>query len=95
MQGISDPIVNTRGEKILYFCKNTCMRLPNGRLGKDCNVGAFAYYSRQSSITIDYLLLKECNFQIISAFKICQFNEFSDHAPLSFTVIFLDTKFNP
>ncbi|XP_060584147.1 uncharacterized protein LOC132740284 [Ruditapes philippinarum] len=91
----SDPIVNTRGEKILDFCKTTCMRLANGRLGKDCNVGAFTYYSRQSNSTIDYLLLKECNFQIISEFEICQFNEFSDHAPLSFTVKYLDTKSNP
>jgi hypothetical protein len=39
--------------------------------------------------------LKECNFQIISAFEICQLNEFSDHAPLSFTVKYLDTKSNP
>ena len=34
----------------------------------------------------DYLFPKECNFSQIKSFTICPFNEWSDHAPLHFSL---------
>ncbi len=48
--------------------------------------GAFTYYNRQGCSVIDYLLLKERDFNSVSNFRVEHFNEFSDHAPLTFTI---------
>ncbi|XP_053405174.1 uncharacterized protein LOC128558910 [Mercenaria mercenaria] len=81
-----DKVCNGRGVKLLDLCKTTSMRLANGRLHNDYNNGFFTYYNRQCSSTIDYLLLNERYFNIIDSFEIGQFNEFSDHAPILFTL---------
>ena len=44
----------------------------------------FLFCSHQGQSTVDYLLLNFCDFDTLSHFEILQFNEFSDHAPLSF-----------
>ena len=57
------------------------MHIANGRLYHDFGVGGYTYYC---SSTIDYLILKESDFSCIRNFRICNFNSFSDHAPLCF-----------
>ena len=58
--------------------------IANGRLGNDCEIGAFSYFSKQSCTTIDYLLLKADDFSMINQFSLGNFTTFSDHAPLCF-----------
>ena len=73
-----------RGSRLLDLCKATNMHIANGRLYHDFGVGGYTYYCRNCSSTIDYLILKESDFSCIRNFRICDFNSFSDHAPLCF-----------
>lgn len=77
-----DNLCNTRGHKMLDLCKATGLRVANGRLGQLDNSCGFTYYSRGAHSVIDYLLLKEPDFDTLSMFEICPFNIFSDHAAL-------------
>jgi exonuclease III len=81
-----DSVSNAQGNKLLDLCKGTSLRIANGRLGSDCGIGKFTCYNRNGSSVIDYLLLREINFNIIDDFKIHDFNTFSDHAPISFEI---------
>jgi len=65
------------------------MRIVNGRLYNDFNTGSFTYYSRNSMSTVDYLLSKQRDFR---DFGVVQFDIFSDHAPLYFTLKCTGTK---
>ena len=80
----SDTFCNTFGTRLLDICKSTDLRIVNGRLYHDCMIGNYTYISRLGSSVIDYLLTKYCNFSKISSFKVHDFNEWSDHSPLSF-----------
>ncbi|MEW8546452.1 MAG: reverse transcriptase family protein, partial [Candidatus Thiodiazotropha sp.] len=77
-----DKTSNGQGIKLLDLCKATKLRIANGRIGDDRHTGAFTYSNVGSSV-IDYLLLRECDFEIVKNFKVNDFNIFSDHTPLS------------
>ena len=79
-----DLVSNTRGSRLLDLCKATNMHIANGRLYHDFVVGGYTYYCRNLSSTIDYLILKESDFSCIRNFRICNFNNCSDHASLCF-----------
>lgn len=81
-----DNVHNTQGNKLLDLCKATSMRIANGRLCADKAVGSYTFFSRNGSSLIDYLLLNHNDFDRITQFAIQSFTEFSDHAPLSFTI---------
>lgn len=87
-----DVICNTRGLRLIDMCKALSLRIANGRLGSDFNVGDFSYYSRQSQSTIDYLVLKESEFSLIHDFQVGSFTQYSDHAPLYFTISSCNAK---
>ena len=79
-----DKTCNARGSQLLDICKSTDLLIANGRLGNDCEKGAFSYFSKQSCTTIDYFLLKADDFSMINQFSLGNFTTFSDHAPLCF-----------
>lgn len=81
-----DKICNNYGSKLLDLCKSTCLRILNGRLGTDYDVGEFTYVSPNGASVIDYVLTKECNFGNICKFDIGTLNEWSDHTPVSFSL---------
>ena len=80
-----DQTVNTFGHKLLDLCRSTSLRIANGRLGND-KVGTFTFANYNSHSVIDYLLLNEAGFKHINDFTIHSFTEWSDHAPLSFSI---------
>ena len=81
-----DSICNPHGIKLLDLCKSTSMRIANGRLGSDHQIGTYTYTCHTGSSVIDYLLLSQHDFSHIANFKIGSFCEWSDHAPLSFDI---------
>ena len=81
-----DKIVNTRGIRLLDFCKTNTLRLANGRLGIDFDRGEFTYFNKKACSTIDYLLLREHDFPRVTSFQIGSFNMYSDHASLRFNL---------
>ena len=79
-----DCTFNSHGVKLLDLCKSTCLRIVNGRVGNSCK---HTFYSNNGSSVIDYLLANEYSFSSISDFIVHDFNEFSDHAPLHFSLL--------
>ena len=49
----SDYVVNDRGRKLIVLCKICNMRIVNGRIGKDANVGARTCVTYNRSSTED------------------------------------------
>ena len=88
----SDKTCNAFGLKLIDLCKATGCRIANGRLGKDAENGMLTYVSGKGASVIDYLLVRENDFSCINDFNVHEFNEWSDHAPLSFS---LSCNFNP
>ena len=64
-----DNVCNTRGIKMLDFCKATGMRIANGLTGVDSECGSYTYYSRHTNSTIDYLLVNDIDRAIIDFFQ--------------------------
>lgn len=78
-----DKTSNAQGTQLLDLCKSTSMKIGNGRLDDGQN---FTYYSRTGASVIDYILLRYESFSSASNFQILDFNGFSDHAPLQFSL---------
>ncbi len=79
-----DKSLNSNGVKLLDICKGASFRIVNGRIG---NSDQYTFLSNNGCSVIDYLLTKESNFSQIQQFYIQRFNEWSDHAPLCFSLL--------
>ena len=86
---------NSHGLKMIDLCKRTSLRIANGRLHDDKGVGYYTYCNKQGASVIDYLLLRASDFYCIDKFKIESFNEWSDHAPLSYMILVSDNNQRP
>lgn len=82
-----DTTCNNHGLKLLDLCKANSLRIANGRLGKDYNIGSYTFASAIGASVIDYLILGESSFNSIRNFTVCNFCEWSDHAPISLNIV--------
>lgn len=82
-----DTVCNPHGNKLLDLCKANSFRIANGRLGSDHGVGNYTYTGTLGSSVIDYLLLRDCDYSTINRFSIEPFCEWSDHAPVVFSIV--------
>jgi len=80
-----DKIIDTNGRYLLQLCHVTGLLIANGRLGKD-TLGKFTFCNSRGASVVDYLLLKNDTFNLIENFTVDEFNEFSDHACLVFSL---------
>ena len=62
------------------------MRIINGRVGKDCNVGNYTCFTHNGESTVDYVITSHCSFDILLYFCVHNFNIFSNHTPISFNL---------
>ena len=74
-----DKNVNEYGNYLLEFCKATGLRVVNGRLGLDANVGKYTCVNTQGASVVDYVLCKQCFFKYIHKFAVHDPNIVSDH----------------
>ncbi len=81
-----DSQTNCFGTKLLDMCKSLSLRIANGRLSHD-SFGAFTFMNSRGSSVIDYLLLREENFNLITHFNVESHSEWSDHCPLAFNIM--------
>jgi len=81
-----DKTCNAFGNRLLDLCISTGIRIANGRLYRDHMIGNNTFFSRLGSSVIDYLLTKPCNFAKLSDFMVHEFNVWSDHCPISFSL---------
>ena len=63
----------------------TGLLIANVRLGKD-TLGEFTFCNSRGASVVNYLLLKNDSFDLIENFTVDEFNEFSDHACLVFSL---------
>ena len=75
---------NRFGEYLLDLCKATGIRIVNGRLFDDQGKITCMTYNGQS--VVDYVLTHYQNFETLNKFAVHDFNEYSNHAPVSFCV---------
>ena len=80
-----DHVIDTNGRRLIDLCKSTGLIIANGRLHKDLQLGEYTYCSHGGMSVVDYLLFNYNDNKCITDFKVLDFNEFSDHAPLYFT----------
>ena len=81
-----DRILDYKGRYLIELCQSTGLLIANGRLLGDENIGSFTFCSHQGQSTVDYLLLNYSDFETLSHFEILNFNEFSDHAPIAYSL---------
>ena len=87
MERISkDTTVNSFGNRLLHICKETGLRIVNGRLHNDERIGNYTCYNNKGSSVVDYLLMNHDNFDNVIDFMVCDANEYSKHAPITFSV---------
>ena len=79
---------NSNGGLLLEFCKQTGLRLVNGRVGDDRNVGKYTFVNSIGSSVIDYVLCRPDLFDNVSHFCVHDPNILSDHCLIEFTVSF-------
>ena len=65
-----DKVCNSSGVELLDICKSTDLRIANGRIGDDANVGDYTFLSSKGSSLIDYVLMSESLFPYVSSFII-------------------------
>ena len=67
---------------LLDLCKATEMRIVNGRIF--CNTDKMTCFTPNGESLIDYIVTGEYNFASFSNVTVHDYNEFSNHAPISF-----------
>ena len=72
--------------ELINFCKSTGYRIANGRIGSDKENGNFTCYKPNGNSIVDYLLIKDKDFDKLSNFEIGELNEYSDHCFLSLKI---------
>lgn len=69
-----DSHTNCFGTRLIDLCKSFSLRIANGRLNSD-SVGAFTFMNSRGSSVIDYLLLREEDFNLITYFNVETYSE--------------------
>ena len=80
--------VKGHGKELIQFCKDSGLKIGNGRLKGD-EYGTFTFCNKKALSTIDYILLEGKMFDSVNNFTVSDFTSFSDHAYLQ-----LDLKIN-
>ena len=81
-----DHVIDNNGRKLLALCKSTDHIIANGRLCND-PTGNYTFISERGLSVTDYLLLNKSDIHLVHDFKILDFNNFSDHAPVCFILL--------
>lgn len=76
--------INNNGLLLLEFCKQTGVRIMNGRVGSDNGVGRYTFVGSRGCSVVDYILSTQDFFQFIKDFEVQEPNILSDHALLIF-----------
>ncbi|XP_077978230.1 uncharacterized protein LOC144433746 [Glandiceps talaboti] len=82
-----DKNVNSNGTLLLDFCKQSSLRMLNGRCGSDYGVGKFTCYTYNGQSTVDYVLASKDIFDRIQSFSVGDPNIISDHCLISFSIV--------
>ena len=90
MQRYSEDVghVNNNGLLLLELCKQTGLRMMNGRVGNDNGIGRHTFVGHRGSILVDYVLGSQEMFNLVTSFDVQEPNILSDHCLVSFSFEF-------
>ena len=80
--------VNNNGLLLLEFCKQTGVRIMNGRVGNDIGVGRYTFIGQRGCSLVDYVLASQELFNFVSEFEVQGPNILSDHCLINFSFEF-------
>ena len=80
-----DPIINQYGRSLIDMCRQTGLRIMNGRTGKDRAHGKCTFVGHNGKSVVDYVLASENMIPLIDKFVVYEPNILSDHCLISFT----------
>ena len=80
--------VNNNGLLLLDFCKQTGLRIMNGRVGQDREIGRYTFVGNRGSSLVDYVLGSQEMFNLIKSFEVQEPNILSDHCIVNFSFEF-------
>ena len=81
-----DTCTNSFGRKLIRLCKATGLRLCNGRISGDEH-GKITFFNHLGTSVIDYALTDSKLLEHVKNFRVLDFNEWSDHAPIVLTFV--------
>ena len=72
---------NSSGLKVLDICHSTDLRIVNGRIGSDADIGHFTYMSPNGESLIDYAIMSQ-DIHILNDFVVHEMYSCSPHVPI-------------
>jgi len=79
-----DKNVNENVKCLLDFCKMSGLKVLNGRVGKDSQIGKFTCVTSRGSSVIDLVMCTPLLFSCIDQFEVLDPNVLSDHCVVQF-----------
>ena len=86
--------VNNNGLLLLDFCKQTGLRIMNGRVGNDRGIGRYTFVGSRGRSLVDYVLCSQNMFQFANTFEVQEPNILSDHCLIKFGFAFSCDRVN-
>ena len=80
--------LNNNGRMLLDLCKQTGLRIMNGRVGNDKNLGRYTYVGSRGSSVVDYVISTQNLFRNVESFTVHDPNILSDHCLVEFSLSF-------
>ena len=77
---------NRFGENLIDLCKSCNLCIVNGRPHNDREVGNITCITHNGQSVVDYLITNRNNFNCVKNFAVKGFTQFSNHAPLEFSL---------
>jgi hypothetical protein len=80
--------MNNNGTLLLDLCKQTGLRIFNGRVGNDKGIGKYTFIGSRGSSLVDYVICTQNMFQYRESFDVSDPNILSDHCIVSLSFVF-------
>ena len=77
---------NSNGSLMTDFCRQTGLRIANGRVGSDAGIGECTYVGSSGASLIDYVLVSEDLLKCFATFDVFDPNPISDHCLIEFSL---------
>ena len=84
--------MNNNGLLLLDLCKQTGLRIMNGRVGDDYGVGRYTFVGSRGSSVVDYILTSQDLLHQVKSFTVQDPNIMSDHCIINFCLEFGHSK---
>ena len=88
-----DTATNAHGLCLIDFCKQSGLRIANGRVGSDARVGKCTYVGSGGSSLIDYVLVSEDLLHKFNTFYVHDPNALTDHCVIEFSMNILCSQY--